>query len=34
VDVILIDGIDGILSEEKKTLDDLVFITKDEFFDF
>ena len=32
--VILIGGIGGILSEEKKTLDDLVFITKDEFFDF
>lgn len=32
--VILIGGMGGILSEEKKTLDDLVFITKDEFFDF
>jgi hypothetical protein len=32
--MILIGGIEGLLSEEKKTLDDLIFITKDEFFDF
>ena len=31
--LILVGGIEDILSEEKKTLDDLVFITKDEFFD-
>jgi hypothetical protein len=30
----LIGGIEGLSSEGIKTLDDLIFITKDEFFDF